>query len=400
MPHADSSQKAAIVGAAARTLAVVFGGPGTGKTTTAAAIVAAKLRILGKTGRISLVAPTGKAAVRLNESFQAAVSNMDQPDTRLNDAVATTIHRQLNRLSESELVLIDEASMVSLDLFDRLLKALSPDSHIILMGDPDQLASVEAGNILKTIVESASLSSHCFKLTDRHRVQGQETLATLQDLCLGGDYEGFIECLHESGFFWEPNQSADRLKTCLFHGLKAYLDQVKTGERIEAPAFQCLTAINEGIGGRRFVNHLIQAECQQLGLRGVGDRLLVTENQPAVGIFNGDIGVVIDSNDTQNPRVRFDTLLAPLMRNQLGWVEPAWAISIHRSQGSEYQSVLVCLPEPSSNGSRFRPSRELLYTALTRAKQSVGLFASDRMLKSALQQTTQRVTCLGYFLNE
>jgi exodeoxyribonuclease V alpha subunit len=148
------------------------------------------------------------------------------------------------------------------------------------------------------------------------------------------------------------------------------------------------------------VNHLIQAECQQLGLRGVGERLLVTENQPALGVFNGDIGVVVDSNDTQNPRVQFDTLSTPLMRNQLGWVEPAWAISIHRSQGSEYQSVLVCLPEPSSNGSRFRPSRELLYTALTRAKQSVGLFASERMLQSALQQTIQRVTCLGYFLNE
>jgi exodeoxyribonuclease V alpha subunit len=101
-------------------------------------------------------------------------------------------------------VLIDEASMVSLDLFDRLLKALSPDSHIILMGDPNQLASVEAGNILKTISESESLSSHCFKLTNRHRIQGQETLATLQDLCLGATPRGFIECIRESVSFGSP----------------------------------------------------------------------------------------------------------------------------------------------------------------------------------------------------
>ena len=400
MPHADSSQQAAIVGAAARTLSMVSGGPGTGKTTTAAAIVAAKLRLLGETPRISLVAPTGKAAARLTESFQAAVSNMDQPDTRLNEVVATTIHRQINTLGDSQVVLVDEASMVSLDLFDRLLKALSPDSHVILMGDPNQLASIEAGNILKTISESEGLSSHCFKLTNRHRIQGQETLATLQDLCLRGDSEGFIECIRESDVFWEPNRSADHLKTYLFNGLKPYLDSVKTAKQPERSEFQCLTAINEGIGGRRFVNHLVQAECQQLGLRGVGERLLVTENQPSLGIFNGDIGVVIDSNDTLNPQVQFDTLSTPLMRNQLGWVEPAWAISIHRSQGSEYQSVLVCLPEPGSIESRFRPNRELLYTALTRAKQSVGLFASERMLQSALQHTTQRITCLGYFLNE
>lgn len=400
MPHADLTQRAAIVGAAARKLAVVSGGPGTGKTTTAAAIVAAKLALLGKTPRISMVAPTGKAAVRLTESFQAAVSNMDKPNTRLKNVVATTIHRQLNTLGESQVVLIDETSMVSLDLFDRLLKALSPDAHVILMGDPNQLSSVEAGNILKTISESESLSSHCFKLTNRHRIQGQETLAKLQDFCLDGDSEGFIECIRETSYFSGPNQSTDGLKTYLSNGFKPYLDSVKTAERPKAPAFQCLTAINEGIGGRRFVNHLIQAECQQLGLRGVGERLLVTENQPALGIFNGDIGVVVDSNDSHNPRVQFDTLPTPLLRNQLGWVEPAWAISIHRSQGSEYQSVLICLPEPGSNMSRFRPSRELLYTALTRAKHSIGLYASERMLQSALQHTTQRVTCLGYYLNE
>ena len=104
-------------------------------------------------------------------------------------------------------------------------------------------------------------------------------------------------------------------------------------------------------------------------LKGLGERLLVTENQLGIEVFNGDIGVVIETHDNRNPRVRFAHLDQPLLRNQLGSVEPAWAISIHRSQGSEYNSVLICLPEPLSDRSRFRPTRELLYTAFNESKR-------------------------------
>ena len=120
------------------------------------------------------------------------------PSVELEPVVATTIHRQLKELTSADIVLIDEASMVSLDLFDRLLKSLGQDTHLILMGDPNQLASVEAGSILKVITESATLSHHCFKLTQRHRIEGHEALAQLQDLCLSGEpstlhsrFEGF-----------------------------------------------------------------------------------------------------------------------------------------------------------------------------------------------------------------
>ena len=147
------------------------------------------------------------------------------------------------------------------------------------------------------------------------------------------------------------------------------------------------------------INHLAQVETQRRGLNGFGERLLVTENQPGIGVFNGDIGVVIDAYDSGNPRVEFDTVDQPLRKNQLGSVESAWAISIHRSQGSEYQSVLICLPEPVMVRSRFRPSRELLYTALTRAKESVQLFATEKMLIQAISRTSHRETCLDHFLN-
>ena len=116
-------------------------------------------------------------------------------------------------------------------------------------------------------------------------------------------------------------------------------------------------------------------------------------------MFNGDTGAVIDPYHSPNPRVQFENIDQPLLKNQLGAVESAWAISIHRSQGSEYSSVLICLPEPATSRSRFRPSRELLYTALTRAKERVQLFATESMIDQAVSRTTHRLTCLDHFLN-
>ena len=397
MPNADPSQTRAIVGAAKQHLAIVTGGPGTGKTSTAAAIVAAKRTLFERQPRIALVAPTGKAAVRLTESFHAAISTM--PFVDLEPVIATTIHRQLKELDSADIVLIDEASMVSLDLFDRLLKSLADHAHLVLMGDPNQLASVEAGSILKVLTESNTLSHHCFELTQRHRIEGQETLAQLQDLCLSGDSQHFTQGLRDSGMFWEDSQRVDRLQGALINGYRPYFEGLQRTRTPVSPDFQCLTAISEGAGGRRMINHLVQVETQRLGLNGFGERLLVIENQAGIGVFNGDIGTVVDCYDSPNPRVQFENLDQPLRKNQLGSVESAWAISIHRSQGSEYQHVFICLPEPITSQSRFKPSRELVYTALTRAKESIQLFATESMVARAISQTTHRVTCLDHFLN-
>jgi exodeoxyribonuclease V alpha subunit len=397
MPDADPSQTRAIVGAAKQHLAIVTGGPGTGKTSTAAAIVAAKRALFERQPRIALIAPTGKAAVRLTKSFHAAISTMPLVD--LEPVLATTIHRQLKELDSADIVLIDEASMVSLDLFDRVLKSLADHAHLVLMGDPNQLASVEAGSILKVLTESNRLSHHCFELTQRHRIGGQATLAQLQDLCLSGDSEQFIQGLRDSGTFWEDNQRVDRLQSALINGYRPYFEGLQRTRTPVSPDFQCLTAISEGVGGRRMINHLVRGETQRLGLNGFGERLLITENQAGIGVFNGDIGTVVDCYDSPNPRVQFENLDQPLRKNQLGSVESAWAISIHRSQGSEYQSVFICLPEPITSQSGFKPSRELIYTALTRAKESIQLFATESMIAQAISQTTHRATCLNHFLN-
>ena len=399
MPKADESQQKAILGSASRSLSIVSGGPGTGKTSTAAAIVVAKQSRFQHPARVALVAPTGKAAVRLTESFRTAVSKIPDIDEEIGKLTATTIHRQLGQLDEIDIVLVDETSMVSLDLLDRLLKSVSERTDLVFMGDPNQLSSVEAGNILRVITESPTLKENCFELTHRHRISDRKILATLQDLCLTGNGSEFIEAIKDTDTFWEPGQHVNRLEDYVFNGLNRYFEDLRSMAMPEEPDFQCLTAISEGTGGRRFINHRVQAECQRLGLKGLGERLLVTENQPGIEVFNGDIGIVIETHDNRNPRVRFEHLDQPLLRNQLGSVEPAWAISIHRSQGSEYNSVLICLPEPLSDRSRFRPTRELLYTALTRAKDQVGLFATESMLEEAIANETQRFNCLEYFLN-
>lgn len=399
MPQADESQQQAIVGAASHSLSVVSGGPGTGKTSTAAAVVVAKQSRFQHPARVALLAPTGKAAVRLTESFRSAVSNIQDIGEEMHKLAATTIHRQLGRLDEIDIVLVDETSMVSLDLLDRLLQSVSNKTDLVFMGDPNQLSSVEAGNIFRVITESPTLKGNCFELTHRHRISNREGLATLQDLCLKGNGSEFIEAIKDTDTFWEPEQQVNRLEDYIFTGLDRYFEDLRSMVIPQEPDFQCLTAISEGTGGRRFINHRVQAECQRLGLKGLGERLLVTENQPGIEVFNGDIGVVIETHDNRNPRVRFERLDQPLLRNQLGSVEPAWAISIHRSQGSEYNSVLICLPETSSDRSRFRPTRELLYTALTRAKDQVGLFATESMLEQAIANVTQRFNCLEHFLN-
>jgi len=399
MPDADPSQQQAITGALSRQLAMVLGGPGSGKTTTAAAIVVAKYKQMQQTKpvAVALMAPTGKAAVRLTEAFHSALSRMpdaSRPDLQL---TATTIHRQLDQLDRYDLVLVDEASMVSLDLMDRLLTGLHRDAHLILMGDPYQLASVEAGSVLSTMALSTAFADDRFVLTGRHRTDDSVALNTIQDLCLAGDLQGFTEALNDHQIVWLQPGEEDALATHLIEGYRDYFDAVAAEQSRVTPNFQCLTSISHGVGGRHWVNRLICQEAVNRGLDGRGHRILVTENQPALGIYNGDIGAYVTAHASTNPDVWITGTNQVIPLRQIANPENAYALSIHRSQGSEFEKVLVCLPEPPEQ-SLYRPTRELLYTALTRAKKSVALFASQQQLTRALATPTRRDSCLERFL--
>lgn len=399
MPMADPSQQQAITGAADRQLALILGGPGSGKTTTAAAIITAKYHQLAeqKPPSVGLLAPTGKAAVRLTEAFQAALSRMPEALRPGCTPKATTIHRQLDQLADYDLVLIDEASMVSLDLMDRLLAKLDPSAHLILMGDPHQLASVEAGSILSTLAKSVVFADDRFVLTGRHRTDQGQALNRVQDLCLAGDFPGFMQALEDAQIRWIQPTDAHALEQCVIEGYRPYFDAVASGQLRSHPDFQCLTSISPGTGGRHWVNRIVGHHAQMRGLDGIGHRILVTENQPSLDLYNGDIGVYLDPQSAANPEVWISGSERTVMLHQINQPETAYAISIHRSQGSEYPHVLVCLPDPPKH-SRYQPTRELLYTALTRAKQSVSLFASEAQLARALATPTRRDSCLERFL--
>lgn len=399
MPMADLSQQQAITGAAARQLALVLGGPGSGKTTTAAAIVTAKYHQLAqqKPPSIALLAPTGKAAVRLTEAFQNALSRMPEALRPRFTPKATTIHRQLDQLADYDLVLIDEASMVSLDLMDRLLARLDPAAHLIFMGDPDQLASVEAGSVLSTLAKSAAFAADRFVLAGRHRTDQGQALNRIQDRCLAGDFSGFMQALEDAQIRWIPSSDAHALEHAVIEGYGSYFDAIAAGQARPSPDFQCLTSISPGTGGRHWINRIVCQHAVMRGLDGVGHRILVTENQPSLEIYNGDIGVYLSPQSAANPEVWISGSERTLMLHQINQPETAYAISIHRSQGSEYPHVLVSLPDPPKQ-SRYQPTRELLYTALTRAKQSVALFASEAQLAAALATPTRRHSCLERFL--
>lgn len=399
MPMGDPSQLNAITGAGGRQLALVLGGPGSGKTTTAAAVLTAKIHQFSgpEPPTVALLAPTGKAAVRLTEAFQSAVSSM--PDTLRPSVIpkATTIHRQLHQLREVDLILIDEASMVSLDLMDQLLNNLGPDTQLILMGDPHQLASVEAGSVLSTLAKTEVFAADRFTLTGRHRTDQGVGLHGIQDACLAGDLPAFLEALEDAKIQWIKPSDVGALEQCLAEGYAPYFDAIESGNTRTIPEFQCLTSISAGVGGRHWVNRLVTQQAMMRGLNGRGHRLLVTENQPTFDIYNGDIGVMLDPEGSEGPQIWISGSERTVILNQINQPETAYAISIHRSQGSEYAKVLVCLPEPSEQ-SHYRPTRELLYTALTRAKQGVTLFASEAQLAQALATPTQRMSCLEHFL--
>ena len=400
MPQADTSQSKAISGSSHQRLSIILGGPGTGKTSTAAAIIAAKRYAMPKLRKVALLAPTGKAAARLTETFHEAISSTPKPDKELLEISASTIHRQLQSLSTMDLILVDEASMVSLDLMDRLLKQLGPDTHLVLMGDPNQLVSVEAGCILRSIERARRLSNNCFKLKKRHRIDGNNVLFELQDLCLTGESAEFIEALRDHRIFWESTQSVKRISDEIRSRLTPYFQEISQSKIPNEPDFQCLTGMTEGIAGRRWINHFVRDELQTRSFHDRGERILITENQRDLGIFNGDIGVVVDKDRSGQEQVYFPMLSQYLLRGQLGATEPAWAISIHRSQGSEYPSVLISLPEPESAKSRFNPTRQLLYTGLTRAKNDICLVSTEAMLHRTLNESSRRISCLEYFLNE
>jgi len=423
--------------AGVRGFSIVTGGPGTGKTT----LVAKKLVELVTTVpgmRIALAAPTGKAAARLTESIRARIASLhadrdeleplrdESFDSGLLDLEAKTLHRLL-RYSvgtdgfracaghplEHDLVIVDEASMVDVLLLDALLKALKPGARLMLVGDHNQLASVDAGDVLGVLCRAArdggdgtALHDSVTWLTHSWRHESQPGIGALASAILSGQPVATIACLRDAAtpdVRLVSSEVGDALLESVRPHLERCLAASSVSELLEAlDAFRLLSPEREGRSGVSGLNRLVERWMARHG-RPVQDTwyhgrpVLVTANDYATRVFNGDIGVAWRTEGRTAVHFRsVDGSIRAIAPGRLPVVDTAWAMTVHKSQGSEFDDVVVVLPETESRVM----SRELLYTAVTRARRSVTVIGGEVAVQDAVQRATVRTSGLGVRLSE
>jgi exodeoxyribonuclease V alpha subunit len=443
--EAGDRQALAAAAAVRRRFAVVAGGPGTGKTTIVARIVAllceqaerqASSHPPGRPGLpplIALAAPTGKAAARLQEAVQAEALTLDVSDEirgQLLGLSASTIHRLLgwrpasnSRFRHSreqrlphDVVIIDETSMVSLSLMARLIEALRSDARLVLVGDPGQLASIEAGAVLGDIVGSARDQSGGAGIVvlDRERRFGGG-IARLAEAIRRGDADAALEVLREGAadVRWietegEGARTVSLVRPSAVSGARAMIAAARDGKASDAltalATFRILCAHRRApYGVTTWTTRMEDWLADEIpGFSAqerfyIGRPLLVTENDYELGLHNGDTGVVVRTDEDRVVAVfeRGGESIA-FSPNRLGAVETVYAMTIHKSQGSQFDAAAVVLPEPDSR----ILTRELLYTAATRARRQLILAGSEEAVVAAVNRPVARASGLGWRLRD
>lgn len=422
-PDSFAEQRGAAQLALSRALTVLTGGPGTGKTTTVArllALLAEQAELDGKPRlRIALAAPTGKAAARLLEAVQLEVDALANADReRLPALAATTLHRLLgsrpdtssrfrhnreNRLPH-DVIVVDETSMVSLTMMARLLEAVRPDSRLLLVGDPDQLASVEAGAVLADLVEglTAVVDSPVATLVTPHRFG--ESIGALADAIRDGDADAAVRVLAAGGehIEWvDVHQPAEVLRKVLVPHALRLREAAVLGDADAAlktlEQHRLLCAHRRGPYGVAYWNRQVErwlSEQTDMPLWAdwyVGRPVLVTANDYGLGLYNGDTGVAVLRDG--GLRAAMATSAGPVQfaTGRLADVETMHAMTIHKSQGSQAVEITVLLPPTDSR----LLTRELLYTAVTRAREKVRLVGSAEQLRAAVTRRAIRATGLS-----
>jgi exodeoxyribonuclease V alpha subunit len=460
-PQMINWQKIAVTVASLSRFSVITGGPGTGKTFTVTKVLALLLEQSAEPNfKIYLTAPTGKAAARLKEVVKQVKDHLNCADS-VKQAIpsdALTIHRLLGTVRGSpyfrhnrqnplmaDVVVVDEASMVDLALMAKLIEAVPENARLILIGDKDQLASVEAGSVLGDICGrdvmqgfSASFANRIKALTGEdveHTVQKADRQPALQDAIvilqksfrfaagsrigsLSGavnraDSELAFEILageDDPSVTWEPLTAEqglfESLSRQIVSGYQSYLSTDDPAEALRRlQRFKILCALNVGPLGVRAVNqlaeqvlrrqHLIRTDPLMQNPWYAGRPVLITRNHYPLGLFNGDIGVALPdaAADHHQLAVFFPADggdIRSFQPDQLPQHETVYAMTVHKSQGSEFDEVLFILPE------RDFPvlTRELIYTALTRARQKISIWGNRDIIQNAMKRRIERTSGL------
>jgi exodeoxyribonuclease V alpha subunit len=445
--HPPDRQALAAALAQIERVVLLTGGPGTGKTTTVARVLVLAVEASARRGeplRVALAAPTGKAAARLSESLRESYAKLladGRIDATLRDALpsgASTLHRLLGGRPDSvhfrhdaknplpaDLVVVDEASMVDLPLMCKLANALPPQARLVLLGDRDQLPSVETGDVLAALCDAAgdgaawppriamqleaatgarvaTRDDECplvrIELDRSRRQSAALDVSALSASIRAGDAASVVAGLRDGayrGVHWRSGRDVALAEFVLDHALPRWRAIADSPDIASALAMlrghRVLTAVRDGDAGSRTLNARIALALQRPGAREDaffhGRPVMIRENSYRHGLYNGDVGLVWLGDDG-NLRVWFDTATGPRawLPAALPAHESAFALTVHKSQGSEFDDVLLALPERSVRVL----SRELVYTGITRARSSLTISANDDVLAEAIARRAQR----------
>jgi exodeoxyribonuclease V alpha subunit len=467
-------QKQAVINSIGKSFSVISGGPGTGKTTTVVKLLVALVQLHQKIThdshnankqnerptelKIQLAAPTGKAAQRLAESIGNSLNGLDLPTSvkQLIPSNAVTIHRLLkpqglNEFSYNannklfvDVLIIDEASMVDLSLMSKLLSAVPQHAQVILLGDKQQLSSVETGNVLAEIcrAETESINTQGFttgtvklvvELQKSYRFNASGLIGQLATSINQGNSANVLKLL--SGLESEQNLFAgevnwikpelDNYHLLIEHSFKhqlALIGKAKTFVDISTHEqehellaelfdhllqFQILTCVKEGDFGIEGINRHIKNRLITRNFVEKHDHhyhcrpIMISENAYHLGLYNGDIGLQLTDGFTQQLMTYFiqaDGTVMKVSCQRLPKHETVYAMTVHKSQGSEFSHVALVLPEPNQNNKIL--SKEILYTGLTRAKKQFTLFGHTNEIQQAINNATLRQSGLSLLLQQ
>jgi exodeoxyribonuclease V alpha subunit len=426
-PDHPDLQRLAVRSAIEGRLTVVAGGPGTGKTRTVARLVAAAHRLAEEADRdllVGLAAPTGKAAARMTEAvrLEVAAAAADGAVSMAAGAAAaattaSTVHRLLgwapgvrfrhdgsNPLPH-DLVVVDEVSMVSLPLLARLLDAVRPDAHLVLVGDPDQLVSVEAGTVMGDVVGARAvgpLGPSVVVLERARRFAGDSPIASLAASIRGGDADAVVAALSAGSdqVRWVRDDdvaSLDALLSTLVAAGVEIVDAALAGDagaamgsatRVKVLAATRRHPLGRDDWGARIEEGVAARFGSVRSWRRwyVGRPVIVGANDDLNGVANGDVGVVVATGDGPMVALAGAGGVRLLPTSRLDQVATWWSMTIHKSQGSEFPHAVVSLPAVDSPVL----TRELLYTGVTRAKERVTVVGSEAAIRAAVGRPVRR----------
>lgn len=445
-------QSAAAYSALSGGLTVISGGPGTGKTSTVVKILALLAESAIRSRReilISLAAPTGKAAARLREAVNIAIESLPAGDDvkKLIPSETFTIHRLLGSIKDShefrhnsdnplshDVVVVDECSMGDMALMCRLVSAVKPGAQLILLGDKDQLSSVEGGAVFGDIcggiegvytksfidngskvfginipspasgaADAAVMNDALIVLKKSYRFSGRSGIGILADLIKKGDAQGAIDILNDETYpdvKFAKGNSRKEISNVYSDAASSVISGMNCSveEKISAliSRFSILTATRKGELGAEGMNSMAEGILFQLGVINPAEKfyhgrpVMISRNDYSLSLFNGDIGITSNKGTAEVVFPGSEGEPRTVHPSRLPEHETAFAMTIHKSQGSEFDNVLVVMPDRWN----MVMTRELLYTAVTRARKGVVVAAAEDIVKEMILTPTRRMSGL------